>query len=328
VTGLLVKNYGIKKAAKLSGVSEYTLRAWERRYSIIIPFRSESNRRLYSEYDINKLKLLRKLTERGIQISNLSSLSINDLKGLLNRVDSEIISTDEKYLQLYDIASVDKTINDSLEAIKNFNEKKLLLILHRVYKKSNFLEFVENVLFPVMVKIGYQWKSGLLRIAHEHFTSAVIVKFVLKISSEFEIKNKAPKIVITSPDGQHHDFGAIIGDSLAASEGWKSTYLGVSLSAEDIATAVNQTNSHCIFLSIIYPNDNPRMEAQLLELSKSIHDDVVIIAGGNAVTGYKDILTNINAHIVKTPKHFRDTLKSIRNQIRIDKRENYEKKYL
>ena len=41
--------YTIKQAARLTGVSEASLRAWERRYGVVVPVRNESGYRLFDE---------------------------------------------------------------------------------------------------------------------------------------------------------------------------------------------------------------------------------------------------------------------------------------
>ena len=53
--------YNIQIASKLSGVGTHTLRAWEKRYGAVIPMRNESGRRLYSDDDVEKLRLLSEL---------------------------------------------------------------------------------------------------------------------------------------------------------------------------------------------------------------------------------------------------------------------------
>ena len=57
--------YTIKGAAELTGVAAATLRAWERRYGIGAPARSESGYRLYSEANLQSLGLMRDLVDSG-----------------------------------------------------------------------------------------------------------------------------------------------------------------------------------------------------------------------------------------------------------------------
>ena len=48
--------YPIREVARLTGVNPVTLRAWERRYGLIVPMRTESGHRLYSLTDIERVR--------------------------------------------------------------------------------------------------------------------------------------------------------------------------------------------------------------------------------------------------------------------------------
>ena len=76
--------YAIGVVARRTQTHPETIRVWERRYELIVPGRSESGRRLYSEDDIVKLSLVKQLTELGHSVSSLAKLSTNELKELIS----------------------------------------------------------------------------------------------------------------------------------------------------------------------------------------------------------------------------------------------------
>ncbi len=76
--------YAIGVVARRTQTHPETIRVWERRYELIVPGRSESGRRLYSEEDITKLSLVKQLTELGHSVSSLAKLTIDDLRGLIS----------------------------------------------------------------------------------------------------------------------------------------------------------------------------------------------------------------------------------------------------
>jgi DNA-binding transcriptional MerR regulator len=77
--------YGIGAVARLTGLTDHTIRVWERRYAAVVAARSASGRRQYTEADVQKLGLLKVLTDRGISISGVADDSIDELR---QRVDS------------------------------------------------------------------------------------------------------------------------------------------------------------------------------------------------------------------------------------------------
>ena len=313
--------YNINMAAKLSGVPKLSIRAWEGRYSAITPDRTNSNRRLYSDSDIDKLILLRKLTQNGYRIGNLAQMPIEQLKELYKKIKpaNTVIQEFEKF-SLSEI-HID-IINDCIEAVRKYDDKKLSILLNQASVKFSQPELTEKFIIPLIDKIGDYWKEGLLRVSHEHFTSAVLIKFLNNLSEGFKIESTAPKIIITTPDGQYHEVGALIGSAIAASLGWKTIYLGASLPSEDIASAAQDLNARCIFLSIVYPNDNPKLNTQLKKLRELVGKDVFIISSGNAVQGYKNTLNEIGSYVSENPKQFEQLLNNLRGLINPNKTDN------
>src|SRR3954468_9986658 len=57
--------YTIKQASRLTGVSEASLRAWERRYGVVVPRRSQSGYRIYDESALEAVSTMRRLVNAG-----------------------------------------------------------------------------------------------------------------------------------------------------------------------------------------------------------------------------------------------------------------------
>lgn len=303
--------YNINIASKLSGVPELTIRAWEGRYSAITPKRTETNRRIYSDSDVEKLTLLRKLTDNGHRIGNLANLSVEELKDTLSKIEVKLKASVGDSLS----GEGKKFITECIEAIKDYDEKGLGSLLNKASVTYTRPELIDKVILPLIENIGLYWQEGILRVSHEHFASSYIRRFMENLTESYQPTESAPRLIVTTPEGQYHEVGAIIGAALAASDGWNTTYLGASLPAEDIAEAAFRLNSKCIFLSIVYPNDNPEINAQLIKLRQIIGSEVFIVANGSAVNGYRNTLEGINALISESPENFREILKDIRNKI-------------
>jgi hypothetical protein len=77
--------YGIGAVARLTGLTDHTIRVWERRYSAIVTARAPNGRRQYTEADVQKLSLLKSLTDQGIPISHIAGESVGELR---RQVDS------------------------------------------------------------------------------------------------------------------------------------------------------------------------------------------------------------------------------------------------
>ena len=72
--------YSIGAVADLTGLSVHTIRIWERRYGAVVAHRSPNGRRVYAPADVEKLRLLKELTDRSLPISSIASLSLEGLR--------------------------------------------------------------------------------------------------------------------------------------------------------------------------------------------------------------------------------------------------------
>ena len=70
--------FPIREVARLTGVNPVTLRAWERRYGLIQPVRTESGHRLYSRADIETVNRILEWTERGLAVSKVGKILARD----------------------------------------------------------------------------------------------------------------------------------------------------------------------------------------------------------------------------------------------------------
>ena len=77
--------YPIKVVSQMTGLSAFVIRAWEKRYDAVTPSRTETNRRLYSEEDIEKLNLLNEAVKKGHNIGGIAKLAISEIRRVLDR---------------------------------------------------------------------------------------------------------------------------------------------------------------------------------------------------------------------------------------------------
>jgi len=92
--------YTIKNVSMITGIGVHTLRAWEKRYGVVKPERSDSGRRFYSDEDIEKLKLIVTLNKTGEQISHIAKLSDEKLRESVgNLSEKELYPEEDNKLQ-------------------------------------------------------------------------------------------------------------------------------------------------------------------------------------------------------------------------------------
>lgn len=286
------------------------IRVWERRYKVVQPMRSKTNRRLYSSRDIEKLNLLQSAIASGHSIGQLASLSMDELRRMVateapaSRLGSE---AGEK-----PVSGSSRFLESCMEAVKRLDERMFESELRRAGVALGQVGLMQKVIAPLLGRIGELWRSGDLRVAHEHMASAVIRSILGSMRESFDSPESAAKIVVATPAGHLHEFGALLAANAASSEGWGVTYLGPNLPAPEIAGAALQSRARAVALSLIYPPGDERVSAELKELRKGLGTEIVIIAGGRASGSYADVLREIGAIRVEDLGAFRSALEGIR----------------
>ncbi len=79
--------YGIGAVAKLTGLTDHTIRVWERRYSAVVAQRAPNGRRVYEPSDVEKLGLLKRLTDQGLSIGQIAGDTIEQLRERAQSLD-------------------------------------------------------------------------------------------------------------------------------------------------------------------------------------------------------------------------------------------------
>lgn len=291
------KTFNIKAVSKLTGIGIHTIRAWERRYSAITPQRSGTNRRKYSEEEVNKLKLLSRATKNGFNIGNIANLSIEKIEQLIGnteethepndkKVDKNSFNTENKFDQL---------IEESIRIIKNFDREAIERILSQSLINNSKHTTILNFIIPLLEKVGDLWAAGELRIMHEHFISSLLRTFLGSYLERNADSPNAPILITSTFPGFQHDLGALIASILSLDSGWNSIFLGANLPPEEISAAVLQLNAQAVLISLIYPNDDVMVRANLRNIRKFLGPKFPIIITGHSASYYGDFIKETDA---------------------------------
>jgi methanogenic corrinoid protein MtbC1 len=171
---------------------------------------------------------------------------------------------------------------------------------------------VEDLIVPLMEKIGELWSDGTLRPAHEHLATAIVRSFVANLAGAYRPDESAPRLVVTTPAGQWHEIGALLVAASASALGWRATYLGPNLPADEIAGAVDQNAARVIALSIVYPGDDPNVSHELRKLRRAVGNGVKILVGGRVAGNYQKAIDDIGATRIVDIPHLRAEFDALR----------------
>ncbi|MFP5285735.1 MAG: MerR family transcriptional regulator, partial [Thermoanaerobaculia bacterium] len=290
-----VLRHPIGIAAKRTGLKPDLIRAWERRYGAVAPGRSDTRRRLYSDADVERLLLLRRVVDTGHSIGQVANLTNEELERLAPARPAEGRSPGELPPAPASGEAADLYLELCLAAAQRLEIGELELHLQRASVALSRASLLDRLLVPLLQRVGKLWQEGEMRPTHEHAASAVVRSFLGGIYHAYDIPATAPHLIATTPPRQRHELGALMAAAVAVGEGWRASYLGPDLPPEEIAAAAVEKGARAVALSLIYPPDDPRLPDDLRRLRRLLGPSTALIAGGRACPAYGAVLDEIGA---------------------------------
>lgn len=309
--------YPIRVVANRAGLTPHVIRIWERRYGAVTPQRTDTQRRLYSDADIERLSLLRRATEAGHSIGRIANAPNAQLEELIRADALTAVATahrdgGSRLVPAAWVTTPDAALQAGLDATRSLDSWKLEAILNQAAVTHSQPILMEKIIVPLLNVIGDEWREGLLRPTHEHLASAVIRSFLATIGGAYAVHEAAPILIVTTPIGQLHEIGAMLVTATAAAEGWRVTYLGPNLPAEEVVAAAIQTRARAVALSVVYPTDDTRVADELRKIRQQLPESTLLLVGGRAAVGYAAVLKDIGAVHIENLPALRNALEAIR----------------
>lgn len=308
--------YLISTVSKRSGVKSDLVRAWERRYQAVKPTRTEGGHRVYTDLDIARLKLLNQATGNGHSISQIAKLSLDELKTLLKKESDSTVQSLGKPIPLNGsrLHIAEDYVQKCYAAVLAFDAHALESHFENAIVELGTEIFIEKLLNPLLTMIGDRWRTGELRPVHEHMASAIVRSLTYILRNNNPCSPNAPRMIVSTPINQLHELGALLAGIIAELKGWKVTYLGANLPAEEIAAAVKFTNATAVTISISYKTDDLLIAKELRRLRKLIGNEVALIVGGRAAGHYEAVLDQVGVLKIKNYDHFKEILEDMDGQ--------------
>lgn len=300
----------IKVVCHRTGLTAHVIRVWEKRYGLVCCQRSDSNRRLYSDAMIERLRLLKELTVCGHRIGQISCLCLDDLYKLHRRELPAPL--DPPPLQELCHTTADECLARCLEAVQQLEAPALTDLMEDARLRYGQRVTLLRIIAPLVHHVGEAWRKGELRVAHEHLTTSVVRDFLALGARSCPVRAGAPEIVVTTPVGQIHEVGALLAAAAARDLGWRATYLGPSLPAEEIAACAQMRKARAVALSMVYPSDDPNVPVELANLRRMLPPQTIMLVGGRAAYGYHQALRVPDVRLVDGLADLEDALDNLK----------------
>ncbi|MFA5170476.1 MAG: MerR family transcriptional regulator [Sulfuriferula sp.] len=250
-----------------AGLTMDTLRIWERRYGFPAPARDENGDRVYSNADLFKIRLVKRLINHGFRPGKIMHLDVATLQTMLPEEQSDTIDSGTeiiKLLKAHDIQNLRKYLRDLLSS-------------------QGLERFVVEHVASMNHQVGDAWMYGLIAIFEEHIYAEQIQTLLHTSISQLSTSPSSPKILLTTLPGEQHTLGIMMVETLLSIYGATCLDLGAETPVSEIQLAVNahQIDILCLSFSTVFPKT--KCLNSLAELRERLPESVAIWVGGEGV---------------------------------------------
>lgn len=270
--------YTIKQASRLTGVSEASLRAWERRYGVVEPRRSESGYRLYDDAALAVVATMRRLIEAG-WTPREAGRSIRDGQTPTLPAPEPAPALSESVSSPHDPASALALTERFIAAATVMDMVAMEECLDGGFALGSFEHVIDSWLSPTMEALGEGWARGELDVAGEHAASHAVHRRLAAAFQAAANRARGPTVVVGLPPGSRHELGALAFATTLRRLGHNVLYLGADVPITSWRAAVQTHRARGAVLAVATPNDRPAA-AQVADLLLSSGDDDLVVASG------------------------------------------------
>lgn len=265
--------YNTRAIVQRTGVPADTLRAWERRYGVPNPPRTQGNQRLYSDRDVAIILWLRDQTQQGLSISQAVSMLNVDMPSdqppsFDESIQSKMSTTAESVTGGVEAERLTTYRDRVVTALVAFDAEVADRIVEEVLTFVPVDDVCRYILATALTEIGNRWQRTEVGIATEHFASSFVMR---KLSTLFNLSQphmgRGP-IVAATVAGEYHELGLLLTCLILSRRGFKIVYLGPNLPEDQLAAVVDDVDPPLVLLSSTTELSFPAM----ITTVKSIRD--------------------------------------------------------
>jgi MerR family transcriptional regulator, light-induced transcriptional regulator len=260
--------YTLSDLEKLTGIMAGTIRIWERRYRIIKPHRTDTNRRWYDDDDLKRIINISILYRHGLKISKIAErtgMQIAEQVALLTR----------------DSTDSDTQIDSLIVSMAEFNENTINDILLRSIIIRGFEETFESIVFPFLRRVGIMWHTGSVDIGAEHFVTNIFRKRLITAidSLPSAVSSPGKRVLLYLPENELHELGLLFYTFIARKAGHEVLYLGQSTPFNALADVVGRWHPDIIVTGSLTGLPFARPEDYLKRISAAFRDKKILVSG-------------------------------------------------
>jgi DNA-binding transcriptional MerR regulator len=221
----------IGELSRRVGVPVESLRAWERRYGLLEPSRTQGGFRLYGEDDVARVLAMRANLQRGLSAAEAARFALAEDA-------AEPASSPSPVVDASELAA----------ALDRFDEVAAHEALDRLFATLTLDVVLRDALLPYLHDLGERWERGEVSVAQEHFASNILRGRLTALARAWD-RGTGPRALLACAAGERHDL-PLVGFGLALrGRGWRIGYLGADTPVVSVVEAARALAPHAVVVS-------------------------------------------------------------------------------
>jgi DNA-binding transcriptional MerR regulator/methylmalonyl-CoA mutase cobalamin-binding subunit len=264
---------GISAVERDTGLSKDTLRVWERRYDFPRPLRDNQGERAYPVDQVEKLRAIRRLMDKGYRPGKIMHLSLEELQ-LLSQSPSTDDTTGDVSL------SCEDDLQHFMTLVKTHQLEELRRQMSQTLLRIGLARFVTEVVSPLNVKVGEAWSRGNLQIFEEQLYTESIQVVMRNAINTIPQPGRQPRILLTTFPQEPHGLGLLMAEAMFSLEAARCISLGVQTPIWDIVLAAIAQRVDIVALSFSACLNPTMVSEGLTEMRQKLPASIEIWVGG------------------------------------------------
>lgn len=241
--------FNLSVVTREAGIHADTLRAWERRYGLPQPKRSEGGHRLYSQLDIETIRWLQARLEEGMRIKQ----AVAFWQELIRTGKDPFMLADQSAQKAapirMDSGSYSKILQDWVLACKAFDEIRANQVLNQAFSLYPIETVCQEVILMGLSEIGAAWYRGEASVQQEHFMSALASRRIEALIASISPPFSAETVLLAAPEGEDHTISLLILSLMLKRRSWQVVYLGANVPSSRLNESIDIIKPKLLIMS-------------------------------------------------------------------------------
>lgn len=245
----------------VTGLSVDVIRIWERRYGFPTPIRLPSGHRRYPDTDLQRLRLIAEALAHGQR------------PALVARADADA-------LRRMILPTGGSRVDALWHAVEAMDSDRMRSLLQSYLEGMGWQPFLQEVVKPLLDRLGIAWAEGEIGMHHEHLLTEVLEDLLRRMRQVLPVLAGEGRVLLCTLPGERHRLGLLMAALVFAGRGSRTDLMGVDLPLVSIAQAAKLLRANRVAISLSIQHTGEPMRRMILDLKERLPEGCELLIGG------------------------------------------------